>query len=82
MAFLEIFFIRSFIENIYKGGFVDSMLPARIFIRDIQRQLKEHMCTSTVQVYRSERISNEQFQQLKMLKDDIIAIKYIFLNKY
>jgi tetratricopeptide (TPR) repeat protein len=73
-------FFRGFLDNIFKIGLIDAMYPCRVFIRDIQKQLEQHKCTSTIQVYQSEIISDEQLQNLKTFNEKIIAMKYFFLT--
>lgn len=72
-------FIWKFLEMIYFHGSIESMIHCQLFINDIPNQLKTLMCDSTIEVYRYELISNEQFEYLKNSKDQIIAMKYFFL---
>ena len=44
---------------------IDSMFVFRFFIRDIEKQLKDHQCTSSIRVYRGQLMSNEELQLLK-----------------
>jgi len=73
-------FFNGFLDNIFKLGSIDTMFLCRVFIRDIQKQLEQHKCTSTIQVYRSEIMSDEQLQHLKSFNEKIIAMKYFFLT--
>jgi len=72
-------FIQRFLEIIFIYHSIESMLMCRFFINDIQNLLQNHMCNSTIEVYRYEIISNEQWSYLKKSKDQIIAVKYFFL---
>ncbi len=71
-------FFHEFINNIFKFAYIDAMLPCRVLIRDIQKQLVQHKCTSTTHVYQSEIMSDGQVQQLKNFNGKIIAIKSFF----
>jgi tetratricopeptide (TPR) repeat protein len=73
-------FFHGFIENIFKLACIDAMLPCRVLIRDVQKQLVQHKCTSITHVYRSEIMSDGQIQQLKNLNGGIIAMKLFLLT--
>jgi len=73
-------FFHGFIDNIFKIGYIDAMFPCRVFICDIQKQLEQHKYTSTIQVYRSEPMSEDQLKYLKSFNGKIIAMKSFFMT--
>jgi hypothetical protein len=68
-------FFPSIIDNVYKFVSIDIMFQCRGFIRDIQKQLEQHKCTSTIEAYRGQSMSNEDFEVLKNSIGKIIAMK-------
>jgi tetratricopeptide (TPR) repeat protein len=75
----DAFFI-GYINCIFTVAHIDSIYVCRAFIHDIYKQLEQHKCTSTIQVYRCEQMSNENFQKLKQLNGKIIPMKSWFLT--
>lgn len=73
-------FFRRFIDNIFQTASIDDMYPCRVFLHDIQEQLKQHNCASTIQVYRSEPMSDERLQYLKSFNGKVIAMKSFFMT--
>ncbi len=74
------FFFLQFLDAIFQTGAIDSMFPCRVFIHDIQKQLEKHKCTSTIQVFRSEPMLDEQLQKLKSFNGKIIAMKSFYIT--
>jgi tetratricopeptide (TPR) repeat protein len=72
-------FFYGYLDNLFKFAYVGGMIPCRVFIHDIQKQLEKHKCTSTVQVYQCELMTNEKFQKWKTFNGKIIAVKSFFL---
>ncbi|CAF1153712.1 unnamed protein product [Rotaria sp. Silwood1] len=67
------------IDNMFKVAYIDAMVCSRFFIHDIHKQLELHKCTSTIEVYKSEIISKEKFQQLNNCNGKVIAMKSFLL---
>jgi tetratricopeptide (TPR) repeat protein len=70
-------FIR-ILENIFQSANTQKMYICRFLIRDIQKQFEQHKCTSSISVYRGQRVSDENLQELKNSKGKIIAMKSFF----
>jgi tetratricopeptide (TPR) repeat protein len=68
-------FFYQIIETAFQCTHIETMYLCRFFIRDIQKQFDQFKCTSSVQVYRGQLISNEHFQQLINFEGKSIAIK-------
>lgn len=73
-------FLSICITQIFKSASVETMYYFRILIRDVQRQLNEHQCTTPLQVYLSEVMPEEQLIKLKSLNGKIIAMKSFLLT--
>lgn len=73
-------FFLLFINLIFKTGNIEGIFPCRVFLQDIKKQLEQNKCTSTIVVYRSEPIPDEQFKNLKSFNGKTIAIKEFFLT--
>ena len=68
-------FFYQIIEDAFQSVNIERLFHCRFFLRDIQKQFDLFKCTSTIEVYRGQLISNEHFQQLKTFEGKIIAIK-------
>lgn len=53
---------------------IDSMFVFRFFIRDIEKQLKDQQCPSSICVYRGQLMFNEEFQLLKESIGQLISM--------
>ena len=53
---------------------IDSMFVFRFLIRDIEKQLKEHQCTTSMRVYRGQLMSNEELELLKESIGQLISM--------
>ncbi|CAF3527703.1 unnamed protein product [Rotaria sordida] len=73
-------FFHVLIENMFKLADIDSMLSCQFFIHDIHKQLEQHKCTSTIEVYKGEVMLKEMFQQLNNFNGKVIAMKSFFLT--
>jgi tetratricopeptide (TPR) repeat protein len=53
---------------------IDSMFIFRFFIRDIEKQLKRHQCTTSICVFRGQLMSNEEMELLKESIGQLISM--------
>ncbi len=53
---------------------IDSIFVFRFFIRDIEKQLKDHQCTSSIRVFRGQLMSNEEMELLKESIGQLISM--------
>ena len=69
------------LNHSFKCATVEAIYYCRMLIRDLRKQLIQNQCTSPIEVYRSEIMSDEQFEKLKSFNGKIITIKsYFFTN--
>ena len=57
---------------------IDLLFVFRFFIRDIQQQLEENKCTSSIRVYRGQRMIKDEVEMLKKSKGEFISVNSFF----
>jgi len=71
-------FLYGMLNKALRTQDIDKLFLFRFFIRDIYEQLKENQCSSAVRVYRGQRLSKGEVNNLQKSIDDFISINSFF----
>ena len=71
-------FLYRLLNKAFRTDNIDLLFHFRFFICDIEKQLKEHQCTSSIRVYRGQLMSNDELKQLQSSLGEYISVNSFF----
>jgi tetratricopeptide (TPR) repeat protein len=75
-------FLSKIITKSLQTRNIDLFYSSRFFIHDINQQLQSNKCATTIHVYHSHAVTNEEFEQLKNSVGKLISINTFFLTTF